>query len=113
MFATGDMTHWLICTKEEPQTASGANCMKRIIAHHNSEQPSEATWMCRQTQAEDPCISYENQSAKNYACTFLYAENSYASRNYNALRVKHNGLNVWIRSDLEPPISMVKRAVRN
>ena len=112
LFASGDLSHWLICSKYQATAFAGYNCRKIIKLAHNSDSFKFALWMNRAENQEDPWISYEDHfySEATPCCTMLYGEAAYNDPNvaHSQVRKEHNGLNVWIRHRQAP--TYTKRA---
>eukprot|EP01052_Picozoa_sp_SAG31_P045454 SAG31_NODE_8302_length_1477_cov_118.462990_2_plen_206_part_01 len=93
LLASGDMSMWVIITKDEVahQCAVGcAACPMALVASSNSD--AEVAQYCRVGVPEDPWVSAENHPA-----LIVYGENSYPGHNHDDA-LNFGGSNVWINA---------------
>lgn len=95
LFATGDMTKWLIAARD--QVIGDFYLGKRdIMKSSSSSYPYQATWVRRQGTPEDPWISLTDHVQAITSNDILYGENYCGGEHANVLST-NSGANVFIR----------------
>ena len=92
LFATGDLSKWLITEKCQAACSYYGAAVRNILRSSTSSTPYSATWLFRSSQAEDPWISIED-----HASLVVYGEASHTA--YASEFQSNGGANVFISVD--------------
>jgi len=107
LFATGDLTKWMVMSKAQVYQRTGRGGMQKAVQKSwQHAEPHQALMFYRHGHPEDPWIADDRQWAPQKH-EILYGENEYAGKEENYNRVEHGGLAVYIRTVQvpAPPVS--------
>lgn len=96
LFATGDLSKWLIASKEAVTGSFYSNAPRVITKSSKSSSSYVAKWHHRQSHREDPWISLVDHSAAVGSQQLLYGGNSYGGTHAKIL-ANHKGADVYVR----------------
>ena len=99
MFASGDLSHWLIVDKDEIIGKTGekyyANAGVRVVISSISCNSYVAAWYRRSGELADPWVSIRSHGDPN-GQLMVYGGNS--APHHNAILSNSGGMNVYIRN---------------
>jgi hypothetical protein len=109
LLTTGDCVHWMVMSKDAAIGSYYGDALREVKKSHTSSTPYNINAERNAGNNEQPWLQYTEHHDQG---TALYVEGDYNANGGNGEGSKYSGLNVYIRTQAEPPSSEYKELTR-